>query len=83
MTDLSEEEKLLVSEMMDQHLAPETIALLIQRRRALPSFQEKAAVWPNYRKIWGDILRHREIERRRAIETDPERPERRKGGSRW
>lgn len=77
MIDLTEEERAITTEAFQLHLSPETIAGIIQRRRALPSQSEKALVWINFKKIWDDVLKFREIERRRHIETNPERATRR------
>lgn len=81
--ELSEEEKKLVVEMMECHLPPETISGLLLRRRAEPSQRGKALVWETYRKIWGDVLTFRELERRRHLEADSKRSPRREDRNRW
>lgn len=83
MTDLSAEEREIAAEAMELHLSPETIAGIIQRRRACVSQSEKVMVWRNFRKIWDDVLKFREIERRRHVETNPERAARRQDRPRW
>lgn len=69
MTDLSEEERIILTDMLELMLSTETMALLISRRRLLTSQPEKMALWPNYRKVLDDVKKFREIERRRASDT--------------
>lgn len=83
MTGLSEEERTLVTEMLEQKLLPETITTILQLRRTLPSQREKAAVWLNYKILHKDVLLFREIERRRHVEANSERTERRKDSAGW
>lgn len=83
MTDLSEEERLLATEMLSYHLSPETISQLLLKRRAEPTQSAKALVWINFKKMMDDVLKFREIERRRHLETDPKRTARRSGSVGW
>lgn len=81
--NLSDEERAIATEMMGYHLAAETIAGLLLRRRTLASHSEKAMLWPNFKLLLTDVIKFREIEKRRHVETDPVRAARREDRTRW